>query len=42
MKWLETWLKTQRVMPLRIAGEILFGTEGEYWESRKFSGGVDA
>lgn len=35
MDWVEHWLKGSRLPPLKIAGEILFGTDGEQWENVK-------
>ncbi|GEM_PF-4757704 len=35
MAGIEKWLKNSRMAPLRIAGEIIFGTEGEQWENVK-------
>ncbi|MEM3362217.1 MAG: hypothetical protein QXV64_01150 [Candidatus Anstonellaceae archaeon] len=35
MKWLERKLKSSRLTPLKILGEIIFGTAGEVWEDKK-------
>ena len=35
-KSLEIWLKRSPIAPLRIAGEVLFGTWGEGWEEKRF------
>jgi hypothetical protein len=35
MNRIERWLKTSRFMPLRVIGEVLFGTWGEYWEEKR-------
>jgi hypothetical protein len=37
MNWLEKKLKGSRFPPLKLLGEIVFGTEGELWEEKKLS-----
>ncbi len=36
MKWLENRLKSSRLVPLQIVGEVLFGNRGEYWEQMTY------
>ncbi|VVB56563.1 Uncharacterised protein [uncultured archaeon] len=38
MNRMERWMKTSSFGPLRIAGEVLFGTWGEHWERKRLSG----
>lgn len=40
MGGLESWFKTSRAIPLQIIGEMLFGTQGEYWEKKRRNDGV--
>ncbi|MCX8163173.1 MAG: hypothetical protein N3D10_01315 [Candidatus Micrarchaeota archaeon] len=35
MKWIEKKLKSSKIRPLRVLGEIIFGTAGEVWEDKK-------
>jgi hypothetical protein len=34
--------KQAKFKPLQIAGEIIFGTMGEYWEKKRMNKGVGA
>lgn len=36
MGGIESVLKACKFRPLKIAGEIFFGTQGEVWEKKKF------
>jgi len=38
MNRVERWLKDSRFVPLRLAGEMLFGTWGEDWERKRLNG----
>ena len=40
-KGLEGWLKGSRLAPLRVAGEVLFGTWGEGWEEKRIGEGLE-
>ena len=36
MKWLEHRLKSSKLVPLQIVGEVLFGNQGEFWEQMTY------
>jgi hypothetical protein len=38
MNRVERWFKSSSFVPLRITGEVLFGTWGEHWERRRLQG----
>ena len=40
MSGVEKWLKSSRFAPLKIAGEVLFGTQGELLEKMRARGEV--
>ncbi|MFH0927118.1 MAG: hypothetical protein V1822_00905 [Candidatus Micrarchaeota archaeon] len=40
MMRVEKILKKSRFRPIRIAGEIAFGTQGEHWEAKRLNGVV--
>jgi len=38
MNRVERWMKSSPFVPLRLVGEVLFGTWGEGWEQRRLNG----
>jgi|YelNatPaOPRAMG01_1025707.scaffolds.fasta_scaffold109961_2 hypothetical protein len=37
MRWIEMKLKRSRFTPLKVIGEIIFGSKGEIWEEQLYN-----
>ncbi len=41
MFWLEKWLKQKSNGPMKVIGEIVFGSWGEDWEERRIGSDLE-